>query len=321
MDRSVDRRAVAAFLVLAYGLAWLAVLPLWLGDGLADPLFLACALAMMAAPAAAALLVTRLVERPVPGAEAPGTARRLGLWPLAPFRRLVPYLAAGLFLPIVLVAGGLALGAVFGVYRPDLAGFSGFRAVLEQQAAASGVQVPEVPTGVLVAAQCAGILVGAVINTVPALGEEIGWRGWLVPRLQPLGTVPMVLVSGVIWGLWHAPLILLGYNYPGLPGWLGLAAMCGMTTAFGAVLAWLRLASGSVWPAALGHGALNASAGMMLLFSDAGMIDAGPFGIDTAAVAPLGWTGWILPALASVLLFRMRAPGREAPYSNRAPSG
>jgi membrane protease YdiL (CAAX protease family) len=57
------------------------------------------------------------------------------------------------------------------------------------------------------------VLVGAFINVIPAIGEELGWRGWLLPKRMPLGTVPALVLSGIIWGIWHAPLVLL--RYPG----------------------------------------------------------------------------------------------------------
>jgi membrane protease YdiL (CAAX protease family) len=93
-----------------------------------------------------------------------------------------------------------------------------------------------------------------------ALGEEIGWRGFLYPRLRAkLGDTLAVLAVGVIWGVWHAPLLLLGYNYPTLaPGWrlVWMSVFCIELTA---ILAWVRQRSRSVWPAAIGHGTVNAA--------------------------------------------------------------
>ena len=141
------------------------------------------------------------------------------------------------------------------------------------------------------------VVAAAPFNAIAALGEEIGWRGWLLPRLMPLGTLPALLLSGVIWALWHAPLILLGYNYPSAPGWLALVCMSAMCIVVGAVLAWTRLGSGSVWPAALGHGAFNTAAGLYLVFDAAGQK------VDPTQATVLGWTGWLFPAVLAFLLF------------------
>ena len=114
---------------------------------------------------------------------------------------------------------------------------------------------------------------------------------------MPLGAIPAVLISGLIWGLWHAPLILLGYNYPDAPGWLGLAAMVVVCVIFGAIFGWLRLRSGSVWPSALAHAAFNGAGGTFLLFARAGER------IDTTQATVLGWSGWIVPlTFVTVLL-------------------
>lgn len=279
---NAHRAATIVFIVLAFGLAWLVALPLWLGDGLASPLLPVIAVIMMATPTIAALIVVFVIERPAHRAQA------LGLSPLGPVPRFIKYLALGLVIPILLVLQALVVGSLLGLYAPDLVEFSGFRQVIEQQLA--GQPLP-MPIGVLVAAQLASIVVASLINTIPALGEEIGWRGWLLPRLMGLGTVPALLVSGVIWGLWHAPLVLLGYNYPGVPGWLGVLLMCGMCTVVGAVFGWLRIRSGSVWPAALAHGSFNAAAGISLLFSSADLP------VDTAQATILGWSGWIVPVI------------------------
>jgi hypothetical protein len=72
--------------------------------------------------------------------------------------------------------------------------------------------------------------------------------------------------------------------------------MCGMCVVLGGVFAWLRLRSDSVWPAALAHGALNASAGLMFVFVMAGS------GFSTFHAGVLGWSGWILPLLLVIAL-------------------
>ncbi len=91
---------------------------------------------------------------------------------------------------------------------------SGQQTITAQLQALGRNELP-LPIGVLVLLQLLALPMAAFINLVPALGEELGWRGWLLPKLMPLGAIPAILTSGVIWGLWHTPLILLGYNYPG----------------------------------------------------------------------------------------------------------
>jgi len=301
---SRDIRSIAIFVAIAFALAWAVALPLWLGDGLASPLFPILAVIVMATPTAAALIVVFFVDRPA------RRARALGLLPVKPIRRLVGYGLLGIFVPIVLALVALPVGALLGVYPADFTDFSAFELLIAQQASTAGVALPPIPVSVLVTLQLAVLPLAAFINLLPALGEEIGWRGWLLPKLMPLGAVPAILISGVIWGLWHAPLILLGYNYPGVPGWLGLTAMIGMCIVFGAIFGWLRLRSGSVWPAALAHAAFNGAGGTYLLFAMAGER------IDTTQATVLGWSGWLVPlALAIVLLatgqFRAPAPADD----------
>lgn len=298
-----DIRPVVIFLVIAFGLSWLIALPLWLGEGLASPWFPIVSIGMMLTPAIAALIVVFFVERPA------GKARALGLWPMKPTGRLIGYLALGLVVPIALVLVALPIGSLLGVYPADFVNFSAFQQILDSQLAAAGSPALPIPIGVLVALQFVNIILGAFINLIPALGEELGWRGWLLPKLMKLGTVPALLISGVIWGLWHAPLILLGYNYSNAPGWLGLTMMVGMCIVVGAVFGWLRLRSESVWPAALAHGAFNAAGGSYIIFAMAGER------IDTTQATILGWSGWIVPLiLVTVLLIT----GQFAPASRKA---
>jgi CAAX protease family protein len=69
----------------------------------------------------------------------------------------------------------------------------------------------------------AALTVGLAINMIFTLGEEFGWRVYLLPRLAPLGGAWVAILSGMVWGLWHAPLIVVsGYNFHGRP-WLGIA--------------------------------------------------------------------------------------------------
>lgn len=308
--RRVPWSAVIVFTVLACGLAWLVALPLWLGDGLAEPLAGVLLPAMMLTPAIAALIVTFAMRIPARGER----ARFLGLWPLRPAKRVVWLMAAAWLVPPFLVALTVLVSAALGFVRLDLT-FAAF-AVELQRALPAGSPMP--PVEVVVFAQIAMIPFAALLNAIPAFGEELGWRGWLVPALRPLGTWPTLLLSGAIWGFWHSPIILLGYNF-GRADLSGVLLMIGGCVAWGILLGWLRLRSASVWPAVIAHGSLNAAAGLIVIFAAAKP--------DLALAGPLGVAGWIVLAVVIAVLvatgqFRRQpelagAPGRllSAPRS------
>jgi hypothetical protein len=92
-----------------------------------------------------------------------------------------------------------------------------------------------------------------------AFGEEWGWRGFLLPRLMPLGKLKAYLILGVIWGLWHAPMIAIGFNYPGQPI-AGIFMMIGLTTALGIFINELTLRYKSAILAGWAHGVFNSQA-------------------------------------------------------------
>lgn len=282
---SVHWPAVAAFVLIACALAWVVVLPLWLGRGLAEPISTVLLPVMMFTPAIATLVVTFVTKVPGPGRR----ARFLGLWPLRPAKRVVWLMVAGWLVPPLLVALSTLLSAALGFVQLDLT-FSAFASQLEG-ALPDGVPVP--PAGAVVLAQLALLPVGALFNSVFAFGEEIGWRGWLLPALRPLGTWPALVLSGVIWGLWHSPVILLGYNF-GRTDITGVLFMIGGCVAWGVLLGWLRLRSASVWPAVIAHGSLNAAGGLIVLFAAAQP--------DLALAGPLGVAAWIVLAVVAAVL-------------------
>jgi membrane protease YdiL (CAAX protease family) len=283
------------FVLIAYALAWLVCLPLWLqGRGLTQPLTTVCGAVMMLTPTIAAVVTHRVL----------GDGRRLadalGLR-VGPWRRWLPYAVLAWLGPVVLSLLALALAAALGVYRIDLVDFSGYAELIVS--ATGGQQIP-MPMGALVALSMVQVLVGGVINAVPALGEEIGWRGFLYDCWSHWPAWRRVLATGVIWGLWHAPLILLGYNYPTVSPVVGLLLMVVFTTVLAGLLDWLRTGAGNVYVSALAHGSINAAAGIGVLFAAAG---SSP---DTVSTGLLGWTGWLVlgSALLIAVLVRRRRP-------------
>ena len=104
-------------------------------------------------------------------------------------------------------------------------------------------------------------MVNGVVVSFAAFGEEGGWRGYMMPKLiKIMGRGKALIVGGVIWGLWHAPLTCIGHNfgtdYPGFP-YVGIVKMCIMCTLMGIILTYITEKSGSVWPAAIMHAVNN----------------------------------------------------------------
>jgi membrane protease YdiL (CAAX protease family) len=100
-----------------------------------------------------------------------------------------------------------------------------------------------------------------------ALGEEYGWRGYLMPRLLPLDEIRASLLVGLIWSLWHLPALLAGVLYGGNNPWLVLLVFAFSTTMNAFVYTWFSAASrGSVMVASVLHGSFNWSANRLLRF-------------------------------------------------------
>jgi uncharacterized protein len=273
---------------------------LWTGGGLADPRFRVLALVMMLTPTVAAVGVTLLLLRPA------HPWRSLGLVPSVGWRRLLVLGVVALLAPLVLsavvllVAGGLGLARVdwsLGAYATNLS--------------ASGTPLPPtVPARTVALVTLAAVPLNGLVAAVPAVGEEIGWRGFLLPRLLPLGTGPALLLSGVVWGVWHAPLILLGYNY-GRTDALGVLLMTGFCVLVGVGLGALRLRSGCVWPGAVAHGCVNtASSVVLLVFS--------PDPVHGVGLTLLGPTGWVVMALLAAALATVGVLRAQVPTPAKA---
>jgi membrane protease YdiL (CAAX protease family) len=140
------------------------------------------------------------------------------------------------------------------------------------------------------------VVLGSIQSLVFATGEELGWRGFLVPTLaKTMSFGRLAVLSGVIWALWHFPLIIFADYNSGTATWYSLLCFTLMVIAIAVVLAWLRLRSGSVWPAALLHASHNL---YVQGFFDRVTVDNGPtpwitgeFG--AALVITIGITAWI----------------------------
>ncbi len=100
--------------------------------------------------------------------------------------------------------------------------------------------------------------IGFVIGMVLAMGEEVGWRGYMLPHLVAIGPLRAMLLVGLLHGTWHLPLILMTpyYHHDGNPFVVVPLFLVALTLA-GVFYGWLRLTTGSVWPVAVAHAVFN----------------------------------------------------------------
>ena len=118
------------------------------------------------------------------------------------------------------------------------------------------------------------ILIGPIINIIPTMGEELGWRGYLLPKLREVCSDRTALVlTGAVWGFWHLPAIVMGHNYGteyfGYP-WLGIAAMIVFCIVLGIIEGYATIKLNSAIPAAMIHSTANAGAALPILLAKEG---------------------------------------------------
>lgn len=138
-----------------------------------------------------------------------------------------------------------------------------------------------------------GLTAGASVNALAAFGEEYGWRNYLVHALREKKIWSASLFIGVVWGLWHFPLILQGHNYPNEPYW-GVLLMVVFCVLLGVVELYFVLKTKSMIVAAIMHGTVNAVAGTTIYFT---------LGGNDFLNGMTGLAGFIVMAIAIVCIW------------------
>jgi membrane protease YdiL (CAAX protease family) len=156
-------------------------------------------------------------------------------------------------------------------FEPQMEGmFSTYAATLPPEAYASMKNQVEslgilLPIIIFIQSLFGGIL----INPIAAFGEEYFWRGFLLKQLKNLGWLKSSLAIGIIWGLWHTPLILQGHNYPQHPI-IGVPMMIIWCILTSIPAVYFTVKTRSVFTAAIFHGVINASAGLAIIWLGGG---------------------------------------------------
>ena len=270
-------RAVLVTIVLS----WLLFAVYYARVGVLDsPWFLAFSLVYMWIPGLVALLLARR------------EGLRLRVWTRPNRWWLIAWLLPVLF-SLASIVTSLPLDSYVGLAE--------LKETIASRAGAEGADLPEWALGTALIVQ--GLLAGATINLLFALGEELMWRGYLWERTRELGFWPASLYIGVVWGAWHAPLVyFLGYNYPE-HRFLGVFFMVIFTVLLTPWMLYLREKGGAVVVPALFHGTLNAVAGISILtFTRSNDLLPGMLGLG----------GFVVLALANLYLRRLVPPDQES---------
>jgi len=263
-----DRRAVLFFLALTFGFTWSLNLFLFMSGGLNINLLQL----QMLIPAICAMATITLVT----GERIRNFGIRLGR---------IKYYAWAFLIPIAVNGSAYILTHILGLARLDLS-MPGLAPLL------GDVTIPMEQLIPIILAQA--LFLGPLTGLPFTFGEEFGWRAFLLSKLLPLGRERAVILHGVIWGIWHAPIIAMGHNYPGYP-LIGPVLMVVSTIFLGAFLGWIYFASNSIVAPSLAHGAINQSASIFLFF----MVGLNPI---TGGVT--GVPGLLLWGLVALVLWK-----------------
>jgi uncharacterized protein len=292
MNNGTRALGIVAYLILAFGIAWGSWELLLPAGRLNQAFFSLYALPGAFAPALATFIVRKWITRE--GFSDAGLALNLRKW---------RYYLVAWFLPFLGVSFIVFCAPLLGVGQPDFSlSHLGARA-----------QLPHALAGInIVAVTVSSLVVTALFATPVLFGEEFGWRGYLQLRLFPGRPTLAAISTGVIWGAWHWPVLVRGYEIPGDPV-IVTAMYCVGAVLLAIIFGWLREKSGSVWCTSLAHSATNTIGGSLtaLWFPDTSR---------WLFVSYIGFLGWIpLAAVCALILIgRARAAHAGGPLTSSA---
>lgn len=300
-----DKR-ILSFLLLAFASTWLiaGVAAAFGVRATSGMVYIFVAATCMLMPALAAIVQQRFIDR-APWSELGLTLKGMRWGQLA-----LTALLGMAIVPLVLLVVHV-LGDTVGINAFGHASVSHerLRSSLEEMALASGMEVPAIALDALAKVPAGLVLAGGVLSAVITactvslpfmLGEELGWRGYLFHVCSKWSAMRRVLFTGVVWGLWHAPLILMGHNYPDHP-FVGILLMVVFCTLLSYLFDWSRTRVRAVWGPCVLHGVVNGSAGLFFLFA---------WGGQPLVNSPVGLAGFITLAFLCALVWVIDGHGR-----------
>lgn len=297
-DKKLNRKQILIFLaitfVITYGIEIFMIAPMKGSIDINEAIMAQSLIsAVMFAPALGVVL-TRLITKE-------GFAGRDLYFSIDIKKNLKYY---GIVWPLfaVLIAAGAVL--YFLIFPSQFDGNMGYAAAVLNAQLETPMTAGEVKQAMIMQI-AVGCIIAPFVNIINCFGEEWGWRGYLLPKLlKQFKVVPAVLIDGLIWGIWHAPLIALGHNYgTGYPGFpiVGILAMCVFCVVLGIILSYVTIRTHSCVPAILGHGMINGFASVGIYFTSL----ENPYNVflGPAPTGLIGGAGFI--AFAVFLLWKL----------------
>lgn len=283
---TTDWKKVGRYVLLTYGFSFGMIgLYLALGGRWVFPGALVIGTAYMFVPALATFVVQRIIyQQPVMGPF--WVSLRLNKWFL-PAWLLPPALAIAAFAVSLLFPGVTFDPAMTGMYERLGA------TLTPEQIAEMRLQMAMSPVHLFWLTLIQGLLAGITINAIAGFGEELGWRGLMLQSLRPLGFWRMSVLIGLVWGVWHAPIILLGHNYPDNRV-AGAFMMIGWTILLSPIFSFITIKARSVIAAAIFHGTINGTAALSFMLLRGG---------TDLTIGILGLAGFVVLALANLVIF------------------
>ncbi len=250
-------KKVILFIGLTFFVSWLmAILFFTFGGRWGTATSIVMAACYMFVPMVVAVIVQRVVCKE-PVKEPLGISFKLNRWFLVAW--LLPSVIALACLGVGLLLPGVEYSPSMEGLRERLASVVTSEQLEQMENLPSIFQSHPILMGLLL-----GLIAGITVNAVAGFGEELGWRGLLQKELGFLGFWKSSMIIGVIWGVWHWPIILQGHNYPEHPI-TGIFMMVVLCVLLAPIFGYVRLKAKSVVAAAIIHGSLNATAGISVL--------------------------------------------------------
>ena len=280
-------KKVLQFILLTFLISWSAALATYLAHITygSVPSLVIIAVCYMPAPAFATLILQKLIYRATLTSYG-FTLKNVSLrWLLVTTVGFAWFIVLGTFV-VIGILGNVFGVALFGRIDFSEAAFLQQLTIFSRGAFGDVPQhLPIPPVAILLLSLLQGVIAGFTVNLPFTFGEELGWRGLLLRETQKSGFLRSNLFIGVVWGLWHAPIIAQGHNYPGHPV-AGILMMTLFTTTLSFPMAYCRFKSRTILgPSAL-HGIFNPLGVLTALF----VVGANPLFGFVAGVAGIAVT-------------------------------